>query len=370
MSLSGIRNIYLLGDLHLGVRNNSIEWFEIQKSFILDWFIPTIIKDGFDPEKDILFQAGDWNHVRESTNVRISNGSLEIFDILSKKFKKGIHIILGNHDVYYKDRNDIHSLKEINSIFNNIKIYENPEVLKINTHNILMLPWEHDPNKLSSTVEKYSKTCDYVLCHADIKDFKLNKWAKVEHGIELSKLSAFKRIYSGHIHTRQENKNVLYIGTPYHLDRGDIDNTKGFYKLNLEGEDIKEYFFENTFSPKYIKYNLNDILNLSVKDIRKIFNNNFVDITISNDIAKTFPLTKFLDLLKDGHRSLEFRPYSNEEEINIEKIKSADTYDYNIYEVLSNYIEMREIPKTLSNKIVTKFKEIHNELKNNQRYYE
>jgi len=370
MSLSGIRNIYLLGDLHLGVRNNSIEWFEIQKSFILDWFIPKILEDGFDPDQDILFQAGDWNHVRESTNVRISNGSLEIFKILSDTFKRGIHIILGNHDVYYKDRNDIHSLKEISSIFNNINIYEQPEAIKINSHNILMLPWEHDADILSKTVESYANSCDYILCHADIKDFKLNKWAKIEHGLELSKLSSYKRIYSGHIHTRQEHKNVLYIGTPYHLDRGDVDNIKGFYKLNLEGENIKEYFYENTYSPRYIKYDINSIINLNIKEIRSIFNNNFVDISISNDLAKTFPLTKFLDLVKDGHRSIEFRPYSDTEEINIEKISSTGTYDYNIYEVLSDYIDMREIPKTLSNKIINKFKEIHTELKNNQKYYE
>ena len=370
MTLDKIRNIYLLGDLHLGVRNNSIEWFEIQKSFILNWFIPAIIKDGFDPEKDILFQAGDWNHVRESTNVRISNGSLEIFKTLSDTFKNGIHIILGNHDVYYKDRNDVHSLKETGSIFNNIKIYESPEKIKIGGHNILMLPWEHDSDKLSQTVESYSDSCDYIICHADIKDFKLNKWAKVEHGIDVSKLSKYKKIYSGHIHTRQENKNVVYVGTPYHLDRGDVDNTKGFYKLNLEGENIKEYFYENTFSPKYVKYDIEEILNLSANEIKDRFKNNFVDISISNDLAKTFPLTKFLDILKDGHRSLEFRPYSKDKDFNIDEIKSTDTYEYNIYEVLSDYIDIREIPKSLSSKIMTKFKQIHTELKNNQKYYE
>ena len=107
-----------------------------------------------------------------------------------------------------------------------------------------------------------------------------------------------------------------------------------------------------------------------MNEIKDLFKNNFVDINISNDLAKTFPLTKFLDMLKDGHRSLEFRPYSKDTDLNIEEIKSADTYEYNIYEVLSDYIDIREIPKSLSSKIITKFKQIHTELKNNQKYYE
>ena len=85
MTINGIRNIYLLGDLHIGVKNGSIEWFNIQRDFLIDWFINEIEKDGFDPDLDILMQAGDWKHVRESTNVRISNLSLDIFTKLSKR---------------------------------------------------------------------------------------------------------------------------------------------------------------------------------------------------------------------------------------------------------------------------------------------
>ena len=145
MELKNIRKIFLLGDLHIGTRNNSLEWFDIQRTFLIDWFIKSIKEQGFDPEYDILIQTGDLNHVRESTNIRISNNMLEIYDILVKTFKKGIHIILGNHDVYYKDRTDVHSLKEIDIRYKSIKIYEKPEVLMINSkHKILMYPWEYN----------------------------------------------------------------------------------------------------------------------------------------------------------------------------------------------------------------------------------
>lgn len=370
MDLNNIRNIYLLGDLHIGVKNNSNEWFDIQREFLVKWFLEKIIEDGFDPELDILMQAGDWNHVRESTNVRISNSSHEIFEILSKTFKKGVHIILGNHDVYYKDRTDVHSLKDIDRIFDNIKVYETPELLKINEkHNFLMLPWEHDVEQLSRKIKHFNGKADYILCHADIKNFQLNKWTKLEHGIEQEELTGFKKIYSGHIHIRQESMNMNYIGTPYHLDRGDNGNTKGFYKLNMEGPEIVETFIENTFSPRFIKHNAVDILNMSLIDVKELFNNNFVDILIDSELAKVFPITQFVELVKDsGHRKIEFYPYASETDI--DGVVIQDSYDYNIFDVLNEYLKVREVPSQLSNKVSSKFKEIHDTIKNAKNYYE
>lgn len=369
MKLTGIRNIYLLGDLHFGIYSNSIDWFKHQKEFLVNWFIDEIKKDGFDPNKDILFQAGDWNHIRESTNVRISNESLEIFDEISKVFKSGIHIILGNHDVYYKDRTDVHSLKEVNRIYDNIKVYEEPEIITINDcHKILMLPWDHDSTSLSNKVKKY-KSADYILCHADIKDFKLNSKQKLESGLSKSELSDFKRIWSGHIHIRQNNKNINYIGTPYQMDRGDKGNSKGFYRLNVEGDNIVEKFYPNTFSSEFISHNVLDILNLDLKSIEKIFNNNFVDLYIDHDFAKIFPLTNFIDLIKNcGHRNLEFNPIPSEK--SNDKIIIDGGYDYSMFDILEEYLKIRNFPEKISKSVDSKFKELYNEIKNNKKGYE
>ena len=372
MKLNGIRNIYILGDLHFGVKNNSIEQYEIQKDFLVNWFISEIKKDGFDPDKDILFQAGDWNHVRESTNNRVSNQLLEIFDILTLQFKKGIHIILGNHDVYYKDRNDIHSLKLIDLLYKGVKIYEKPEILEINNkHRFLMLPWEHNDEVITNIVKDHLKKVDYILCHSDIKNFKLNKFQRIEHGLNPLNLKDFKKIYSGHIHIRQSDKNITYLGTPYHLDRGDCGNTKGFYKLNVESNDIIEEFFENDYSPQYVKFNITDILELNIDSISKLFNNNFVDILIDSEMSKTFPLTNFIDLIENcGHRTIEFVPFTNNKENNKSEIVLDDNYEYNIFEILKIYLESRSTPRTISDRVIQVFTDAYNNYKNKEKSYE
>lgn len=371
MNLDNIRNIYLLGDLHIGVRNNSNEWFDIQREFLIDWFIPKIVADGFDPKHDAIIQAGDWNHVRESSNIRIADRSREIFEIFDETFKRGVHIILGNHDVYYKDRTDVHSLKDIPAIYNNIFVHEQPSVLNINgIHKMLMLPWEHDFEQLSRKVASYIGKADYIVCHADIKDFRLNKWVKLEHGLHKNELKSFKKIWSGHIHIRQEYENMTYLGTPYQLDRGDHGNIKGYYKLNVEGPDIIEEFIENTVSPRFVKYKADDILNKSLSEVKEMFNNNFVDILISSELAKVFPITQFVELVKDsGHRLIEFYPYKSDNDSD-DDIVLDESYEYNIFEVLQIYMKNREIPSNLSAKVSAKFKEVHDNIKNAKNYYE
>jgi UDP-2,3-diacylglucosamine pyrophosphatase LpxH len=367
MILSNIRRVYILGDLHLGVRNNSVEWSEIQSQFLLDFFLQQVDSSGFDPERDVLFQVGDWNHVRESTNVRIHQASIEIAEKLCNKFKKGVYVILGNHDVYYKDRTDTHSLKGYDLMFKNFYVFEKPKSLTINQHKILLLPWNEDHTELKNVISQ--KLPDIVFCHADFKGFSLNKVTKLEHGLELSEISQVKRIYSGHIHIRQEKGNVLYVGTPYEMDRGDRGNTKGFYYVDLSGNKIKETFVENTFSPKYVKFNLYDVLQMSQDSISTVFKNNFVDLTIEASFASKFPLTRFTELVKEcGHRKIEFFSYSKDEVTSSSEIELNSNYEYNIFTTLNEKLKSLNLPEYKQVQISNKFKEIYDSLKNTKSY--
>lgn len=368
MKLENIRKIFLLGDLHLGVRNNSLEWSDIQSDFLINYFLNRIEEEGFDPEKDILVQLGDWNHVRESTNVRIYKLSLQIAKAFTDKFKRGVYVILGNHDVYYKDRTDTHSLEGFDKIYTNFHVFEKPEVFQVNSHKFLMLPWIENLETLKAQVAKH-KSCKYVFCHADFKGFNLNKVTKLEHGLDSDDVQGFKRIYSGHIHIRQEKGNVLYAGTPYEMDRGDRGNTKGFYVLDVSGDDVTEKFIENPVSPRHIKYDIMNLLPLTPNAISEMFKNNFIDITIESDFTQKFPFSQFTDLIKDfGHRRVEFSSYSKEMLKDKSEIEEVADYSYNIFSILDEHIASLNLPVSQSTQLVDKFKEVYNTLKNTKIY--
>ena len=376
MRLVDIGKIFLLGDLHLGIRNNSIDWSSSQSSFLIDFFCKKIDELGFDPKRDILIQEGDWFHNREHTNNRIWNDSLRVFEALSKKFPRGIYIILGNHDVYYKDNNSIHSLKGIEKIFPNVHVFEKPEILTINEiHRFLMLPWIEDEVKITKEVLNHVELADYIICHADIKSFKLNKWVKLHSGLDIKLLTKFKRVWSGHIHIHQENGNVLYTGTPYELDRGDRGNAKGFHTLILPKtteEDIEEIFTENTFSPRFIKVDAFELLEHTVQEIKDIFNNNYVDIMMPIDKAASFPVTRFMEIIDSyGHKHVEFFTYNSSTEVEINELEEpGEIKEYDIYEIFTDCLEERNYPESINNVMKSYFKKLNDKVKNKEKDYE
>lgn len=378
MRLINIKKIFLLGDLHLGIRNNSIEWSSDQSSFLIDYFCKKIDELGFNPETDILIQEGDWFHNREHTNNRIWNDSLRILNVLSSKFKRGIYIILGNHDVYYKDNNSIHSLKGIEKIFPNVHVFEKPEILTINEiHNILMLPWIEDESKITKVVSENVEFADYMICHADIKSFKLNKWVTLNSGLDIKLLNKFKRVWSGHIHIHQENGNVLYNGTPYELDRGDRGNVKGFYTIdvskNNKNNDITETFTENTFSPKFIKVEAFELLELTISEIKEMFNNNYVDIMMPIDKAASFPVTRFMEMVNSyNHKRIEFFTYNSsiDNDESLENIQTQELKEYDINEIFIECLNERNYPESINDVMKKYFKKLNDKVKNKEKDYE
>jgi DNA repair exonuclease SbcCD nuclease subunit len=355
--LTDIRKIHLVGDLHLGIKNNAIEWLEIQKSFLLEDLITKVDQD-FDEARDILIFEGDIFHSRESVNIRIQNESFAIFAQLARKFKRGIYIILGNHDVYYKDKNTVNSVKSLSYLSDNIHVFEKSEILTINgKHNFLMLPWVDDYTRLAGIIEDNREDAEYIICHADIKGLTLNKWAKVEHGIELSALSTFKRVYSGHIHIRQEKGNLLYTGTPYQMDRGDRDNAKGHYVLDVTGETIIEEFLPNVSSPVFLKFDVFDILEMSLAEIEQKFKNNFVDVMISVSFASKLSITNFLEKIQNtGYRKIEFFTYvDNKPEESTAQVEFDIQDNFNINDIFAHYLKTQSYTELVKESLTDKF---------------
>ena len=369
MKLTNIRKIFLLGDLHLGVRNNSIEWSNIQQEFLLDFFLNKIDEEGFDPETDILVQLGDWHHVRESTNVRILEFSVKVADAFCKKFKRGVYVILGNHDVYYKDRVDVHSLLGFDKMFSNFHIFQEPEEFILDSHKFLMLPWIDTISELKEKVNLYRGKCDYIFCHADIKGVSLNKFTKLDHGLDYDDISYYKKIYSGHIHIRQENRNFIYTGTPYEMDRGDVGNTKGFYVLDLSGKTVNQKFVENTCSPRHIRFEMMDLLQMELPKIKKIFNNNFIDISIESEFSKKLQFSLFTEKIKDfGHRRLEFYPYTVDKKNTDSQIQLGENYEFNIFTILDEYLNNLSLSSIKKEEIFTYFRGLYDKVIDQQKF--
>jgi DNA repair exonuclease SbcCD nuclease subunit len=72
-----VKRIWILGDMHLGVRSNSLEWLEIQQEYYDKVFIP-ILKKNF-REGDVLVQVGDVFDNRQSINLKVLHYAVAFF---------------------------------------------------------------------------------------------------------------------------------------------------------------------------------------------------------------------------------------------------------------------------------------------------
>ena len=56
----------------------------------------------------------------------------------------------------------------------------------------------------------------------------------MDHGFEMDYFKKFKRVFSGHFHTRSSVGDIYYLGNPYEMFWNDFDSTRGFHIFDTE----------------------------------------------------------------------------------------------------------------------------------------
>ena len=298
MDLKNYKRAWMITDTHLGVRNNSIEWLEIMKEYFQNFFIPLLKREK--KEGDFLVHVGDVFDSRHSLNLLVMNEGISIFEEISKIMP--IVIILGNHDIYKKNSNDVNSVKILKWI-PNIKVLEEPEVITISGKKLLFMPWRAGHAEELECIQ--NNPADFMFCHTEMQGLKFNKSTTIETGLDMKEIKNFRKVYAGHIHFAQQKGNFRMLGCPYPMTRSDINNEKGIWCLDLITEE--EHYFPNDVSPKFIRMIFEKVLEMEEKEAKEYFKNNFVDILVDPKWSLNFPFSTFAEDMK-GHRRLDFVP--------------------------------------------------------------
>jgi len=285
-------NIHLISDLHFGIRANSLEWLQNQLQFFDEFYIP-YLKYNVKPN-DILFILGDFFDNRQLLDINVLNASINILIELSNILP--IFLLVGNHDCYKKNNTDVNSLRILKYI-NNVTVFETPTIISNGTSHILILPWIGDKEKEENYAKANSNKAQYIFAHTDITGLKYDNGKIISRGTNLQDINGYKKIFSGHIHKRQEIGHLYYIGSPYHTKRSDVGNQKGIYTFNPNDNTYK--FIENNMSSVFQKIKLEDLIEWTLEYASKILENNYTDIIVPDKYIHLFNLTKFIELLKD-----------------------------------------------------------------------
>ena len=117
--------IALLNDTHFGCRNDSPAFINYQNRFYDELFFPYLIENKI----DTLIHLGDVVDRRKFINFNTAHNFQKKFWKRLWDLKIDTHIILGNHDTYYKNTNKVNSIQQLCTSFDGVNepwIYEGP----------------------------------------------------------------------------------------------------------------------------------------------------------------------------------------------------------------------------------------------------
>ncbi len=222
--------IAIITDTHYGARKGSKLFHDYFEQFYNDVFFPTLDKEGittvvhmgdaFDSRKGIEFKALKW-------------AKRVVFDPLKER---GItmHLMVGNHDAYYKNTNEINAVDLLLKEYENVKVYSAATEVKLDNLETLFIPWINEENE-KETIQLIEKTvCTVAMGHLELQGFRVNKQIVMDHGHPSELYSKFTKVFSGHYHTRSDNGRIYYLGNPYEMFWNDVGDRRGFTLFDTE----------------------------------------------------------------------------------------------------------------------------------------
>ena len=213
------KKIACFTDIHFGLKSNSSVHNQDCEDFV-DWYIAKAKEEGCDTG---IFM-GDWHHNRNSLNITTMDYSLRALEKLGQAFEQ-FYFFPGNHDLYYKDKRDIHSV-EFGKYIPGVTVVHEPTTIG----DVTLCPWLVGDEW--RTINK--KGGKYCFGHFELPKFFMNAMVQMpDHGeLQVDAFKGFELGFSGHFHKRQQNENMIYIGNAFPHNYSDAwDDERGMMIL-------------------------------------------------------------------------------------------------------------------------------------------
>ena len=322
--------IAIITDQHFGCRKNSKLFHDYFLKFYNDVFFPVLYSEGittvvdmgdtFDSRKGIDFSALSW-------------AKNNYYDKL-EEMGCTVHTIVGNHTAYYKNTNQVNAVDLLLREYDNVHVYSEATEIKIGNLDVLVVPWINDDNE-ERTLKIIKKTsCPVVMGHLELCGFRVHRGYIMDHGVDSSLFERFKRVYSGHYHTRSDNETVFYLGNPYEMFWNDLNDTRGFHIFDTET--LEHTPINNPYRLFYnIFYEDNDHQLFDTTE----YEDKIVKVVVRKKTS-TKKFEQFIDKLYNANIA-ELKIVENfrlEESEDFEAFESEDTLS-----ILNRYIEEAEI---------------------------
>ena len=343
--------IALITDTHFGARNDNLAFNEYFYEFYENQFFPYLKEHKIKH----CVHLGDVMDRRKFISYRIARDFRERF---INSFKGiNFHMLVGNHDTFYKNTNDVNSLHElVDGKFKNIKVYSKTTEVDFGDCKILFVPWINSDN-YSYTMEMLDTTSAQIcMGHLELSGFQMQRGMIMTEGWDKRLFQKFDMVMSGHFHHKSDDGQIFYLGTPYEIYWNDYDDPKGFHIFDTKTRELERIVNTNTlFCKIYYDDTTQDYMS---HDISR-YKNKYVKVIVVNK-KDLYQFDHFVDrlLLADAHDIKIIEDFSEMDASNVSDDIVENTED--TMTLLEKYID--ELDVTLDkSRLKTTMKSLYTE---------
>lgn len=284
--------VAILNDTHCGIRNSSDIFLDNAEKFYSDVFFPYLLEHNISH----IVHLGDYYDNRKFINFRALNRNRNHFLKPLREHGITMDIICGNHDTYYKNTNELNSLKELlGHYMNEVNIIQEPMIQCYDGFKMGLVPWISPENEKQTLEFIANAKCDWLGGHFEIAGYEMLRGLRNEHGLDRSIFKRFEKVLSGHFHVKSEHDNILYLGSQMEFFWNDAHDKKYFHILDTETRDLTAVHNPHTLFHR-IRYDdaNTDYLHYPLDDV----DGKFVKVVVINK-SDSFTFDRFIDRINN-----------------------------------------------------------------------
>lgn len=284
--------IAILNDTHAGIRNSSDIFINYQERFYSEVFFPHLKENGISK----IIHLGDYYEHRRFINFKALNANRMHFLEKLREYGISMDIIAGNHDTYYKNTNDLNSLKELlGHYMNEVNIVHQPRVIDYDGLKVGLVPWIAPDNEQESYDFLRNCAADIIGGHFELEGFDMMRGIPCTHGMKKDILERFEMVLSGHFHSKSHQGHIHYLGSQMEFFWSDAHDDKFFHVLDTATRELtpvkntitlfEKVYYDDSKATNYLEMNLDHL------------NEKFVKVIVLNK-SDSFTFERFLDRIQ------------------------------------------------------------------------
>ena len=249
-------------------------------------------------------------------------------------------LILGNHDTYYKNTNEVNAPELLLYNQPNVNVIVEHEVKEYDGFNIALSPWINPENYADAVDFLTSANASWCMGHFEFEGALMMPGMTCQHGFDHSYVKRFEKVLSGHFHQKSEFANIKYLGSQMQFTWSDYGDNKYFHIFDTDTQELTPILNPITmFEKSFYNDEKETFETISNQDYSK-YTDKFVKVIVVNK-ENPYWFDTFLDKLHasnplhvavvDDNKHMDF--YGDDD---IEDIEDTLT-------ILNNYIDGLEI---------------------------